>query len=517
MRHCDPACRQAGLREINNMKILTPSQLYEADRLTIEKEGITSWQLMERASLSAVDSIRNLTKKEAKICVLAGIGNNGGDGLAIAYHLHTSGYHVEVVILKYAESYSKDCQINLDRLKNETEVDIKILQDDKIDFSTPTVFIDAVFGIGLNRKMPDFVEEIIKSVNHFNAFKIAIDVPSGLFLSSLTPEDAVVFKADHTLTFQCPKLHFFLPHFGNCVGKVTIIDIGLDKRFIEKSQTSNFYADRRFVKLLLQPRERFTHKGTYGHVLLVGGQKGMMGCMVLSSKSAIRSGAGKVSTVVPKCGIDILQSSSPEVMVIPSHKANHISEVEIPFEPSVIGIGMGIGQSQDAEAALIFFLNHTKKPMLIDADGLNIIANHKDLLKKLPSKSILTPHQGELARLIGQWSDDLDKIEKLKTFSADHDLILVSKDAYTFVVYNDEIYINSTGNAGMATAGTGDVLSGLIAGLLAQGYTPLNASILGVHIHGLSGDIYASNYEQNTLIASEVIENFKAAFSLLKK
>jgi len=509
--------RQAVLRETKYMKILSPSQLYDADRLTIEKEGITSWQLMERASLRAVESITELIDEDDQVCVLAGIGNNGGDGLAIAYHLDKIGYHVEVVLLKYANSFSKDCEQNLNRLKEKTGVKLNIVQKVEVDFSGYSVFIDAVFGIGLNRKMPDFVEDCFQTINQIDAQKIAIDVPSGLFLSELTPESSVVFKAKHTLTFQCPKLNFFLPHFGNYVGDLSIIDIGLDNAFIQDTETEYYYADEALVKRFLKTRERFSHKGTYGHVLLVGGQRGMTGCIVLSCRSAMRSGAGKVTAVVPKCGIDVLQATIPEAMLLPSDQDDSISKVNMPFESSIVGIGMGIGQSQSAVEALNYFITNSDNPLLIDADGLNILSMHKEWLQKLPSKSILTPHQGELKRLIGEWEDDYYKLEKLKAFSTRYDLVVVSKDAYTFVVYKDEVYINSTGNAGMATAGSGDVLSGLISGLVAQGYSTLHACILGVYLQGSSGDCYAAKYEQNTLIASDLIETLKEAFALLKK
>jgi len=499
------------------MKILTPSQLYEADKRTIENEGITSWQLMERASLKAISRIKELISINDKVCVLAGTGNNGGDGLAISYHLFKLGYKVEVIIFKYADRYAKDCQLNLDRLEKDTDVELNIISNQKIDFSFYSVFIDAVFGIGLNRRMPKFVEDNLRIINNIGVKKIAIDVPSGLSVSTLTPPDAVVFKACYTLTFQCPKLNFFLPHFGNYIGEVNVLDIGLDNAFIEDVKSNYQFITQEMVRDLINPRLRFTHKGTYGHLLLIGGQKGMMGSMVLSSKSAMRSGAGKVTVILPKCGIDILQTTCPEVMVMPSSNDKYVSTTDMSLEPFVVCIGMGLGQSEEARIALQYYLDSSENPMLIDADGLNIISNHRELIKKIPAKSILTPHQGELKRLLGEWKDDHDKIESVKQFSKTYDLIVVSKDAYSFVVYKEQVYINSTGNPGMATAGSGDVLAGLISGLVAQGYSTLNASILGVYIHGASGDNYASKYDQQSLIASDLIENFKEVFSLLKK
>lgn len=499
------------------MKILSPDQLYHVDESTIERQAISSWQLMERASLRATDQILTLIDKTKKVYIFSGIGNNGGDGLAIAYHLHEKGYEVNVLILKYAENYSADCAKNLERLQNETSVDIEITTKSNLNFASESTYIDAIFGIGLTRKLPDFVENIILKINKTEGLKIAIDVPSGLYLSSATPQNSIVFKADFTLTFQCPKLNFFLPDRGNCVGKLKIIDIVLDRQAIDECISNYTFLTKNFVKQLVMPRLRFSHKGTYGHLLVEGGQKGMMGCMVLASKAALKSGAGKVTALVPHCGTDILQIACPEVMVLPSAHENFISPLELPFSPDAICIGMGIGTGKKAFETLKHVLTIFKKPMVIDADALNVMAKDRELLNLIPSKSILTPHQGELKRLLGNWDHEYDKIEKLKSFSKAYDCTIVSKDAYTFVVHGDDIFVNSTGNAGMATAGSGDVLSGLISGFVAQGYLPVNAALLGVFLHGMAGDIYASKYDQNSLTASDLIENFKEAFSLLKK
>jgi hydroxyethylthiazole kinase-like uncharacterized protein yjeF len=495
------------------MKILSPEQLYDVDKRTIERQDITSWQLMERASLRATDEILKLIDNTRKMYILAGVGNNGGDGLAIAYHLYKKKYDVEVCILKYANNYSPDCAQNLERLRDETDIKVHITTTSDLSFNPNSIVIDAVFGIGLSRKLPDFVEDIITKINQTEGRKIAIDVPSGLYLSSLNSEDSTVFKADYTLTFQCPKLNFFLPNCGNYVGKLNILDIGLDEQSIKEANTDYEYITEGSVRQILVKRKRFSHKGTYGHLLMVGGQKGMMGCMVLAAKSALRSGVGKVSLLIPKCGIDILQTTCPEAMVIPSDE----STVELAFSPDTICIGMGLGSTSTALEKLEYVLTTFQKPMLFDADAINLLAAHPELLKLLPKTSILTPHQGELKRLLGGWTDDYDKIEKLKAFSTQYNCIIVSKDAFTFIVNKESVYINSTGNAGMATAGSGDVLSGLISGLLTQGYSSLNASLLGVYIHGLSGDIFSSRYNENSLIASDLIENFKEAFSLLKK
>jgi hydroxyethylthiazole kinase-like uncharacterized protein yjeF len=500
------------------MKILSPSQLQKADAYSIDHQNISSWQLMERASKLALEQIRHILKKPKPISILAGSGNNGGDGLAIAFHLQQLGYEVNVFILKYTPEYSEDCKINLERLIDKTKIKIhEFTKNSKLeDVDFKPVIIDAVFGIGLNRALPEFVQQTLKIANQHKALRIAIDVPSGLFLSQLTPEDAVVFQADYTITFQCPKRNFFLPDYGNCVGIIKIIDIGLDEAFISELETDYSFVTKDLVSGIFQPRLRFSHKGNFGHLLIVGGQKGMIGSVCLTAKAALRSGVGKVSVVSPKCGLEILQTTIPEAMVITSDDDFIISPVQLNFKPTNVCIGMGIGTSEQAVKTLSHFIENTSSPMLIDADGLNILSDNMSLLEKLPSKSILTPHQGELKRLIGDWTDQDDKLKRIKAFVEKYDLILVSKDAYTFIVSKDRIYINSTGNAGMATAGSGDTLSGVISGLLVQGYSPLQASILGVYFHGKAGDIYNEKFDEHSLIASDIVGFLGKAFSLSK-
>jgi len=513
------AGRFAPLREIKIMKILNPSQLQKADAYTIKHQAISSWQLMERASLDALEEIKEILVEPKPVTILAGSGNNGGDGLAIAYHLDQLGYKVNVLILKYTMEYLKDCKINLDRLQAKTKIKVEEFTDDSNleSLSFQSIIIDAIFGIGLNRALPEFVKKAIDQANQAKVTRISIDVPSGLFLSELTPENSVVFQADFTLTFQCPKLNFFLPDYGNSLGQIKIIDIGLDQDFISELNTDYIYVDQHLAKTLLKPRQRFSHKGSYGHLLVIGGQYGMMGSVSLTTRAALRSGAGKVSVLSPKCGVGILQKNSPEAMVISSEHDHTISTVQLDFKPNHICIGMGIGRSSEAKEALTYFIQQADTPMLIDADGLNLLAKDKSLLNALPSKSILTPHQGELKRLIGDWSDQYDKLDKMKQFVRDYDVVLVAKDAYTFIVDKDRTYINSTGNAGMATAGSGDTLSGIISGLLVQGYSSIQASMLGVYLHGLAADLWVKRYDENSLIASDIIDYLKNAFSFAKK
>lgn len=490
------------------MKILSPKQLQKADQKTIENENISSWQLMERASLRAVEELKNILSKNDSTTILAGSGNNGGDGLAIAYHLNTLGYKVEVCLIEYAPDLSPDCSKNLKRLKDNTKISIHRLDkiSDDVQLNFKTVIIDAIFGIGLNRALPDFVKSLIENANQSKAIRIAIDVPSGLFLSELTPEHSVVFQAHHTMTFQCPKLNFFLPDYGNYIGKISFVDIGLDQDFISTLNTTYEYVDDDLATGLVKTRKRFSHKGDYGHLLVIGGQYGMMGSVCLTTKASLKSGAGKVSVLSPKCGVEILQQFVPEAMVIPSETQVQASPVKLDFEPTNICVGMGLGQLPQALETLKYAINSANTPMMIDADGLNLLSKNKYLLEALPAKTILTPHQGELKRLIGHWQDEYDKLNKMKSFVKTYDVILVAKDAYTFIIDDDKIYINSTGNPGLATAGSGDTLSGIISGLMVQNYSPLEASLLGVYLHGKAADTYTQKFEEYALTASDIID-----------
>lgn len=490
------------------MEILSPQQLREADQITIKNQGISSWELMERAALNTANKLIEIIPVSQNIQILAGSGNNGGDGLAIAYHLQKKAYHIEVLLIEYSPNLSQDNKINLKRLESDNLVKIyRITSNSSLsNFKPNSVIIDAIFGIGLNRVLPKFVQNLIKKANQSAVMRISIDVPSGLFLDSLTPKSSTVFQAHYTLTFQCPKLNFFLPDYGNSLGEIVVIDIGLDQNYTSTQKSPYKFVDKNYISSFLKIRKRFSHKGDYGHLLMIGGQYGMMGSLCLATKASLRSGVGKISVLTPKCGVEILQEAIPEAIVISSESQKYVSPVQLNFIPTSICIGMGIGDFHEALETLKFAVKSAKSPMVIDADGLNLLSKNKWLLKLLPPKTVLTPHQGELKRLIGDWSDEYDKLDKMKEFVQCYNLILVSKDAYTFIVDKHNIYINSTGNAGMATAGSGDTLSGIISGLMVQKYTPLEACLLGVYWHGKAADNYAQKFEKSTLIASDIID-----------
>ena len=497
------------------MKIFSAEQIYKADKLTIEKEQISSDMLMERAATRLFEWIHTrLQGAQVNIQLFCGIGNNGGDGIVLARHLKEHGYNIQVHVVNYSEKRSKDFLLNLERLKDRKIWPDFINEDSSFPLISPEdIVVDAVFGIGLSRPLDSWVANLIGHINASRAFVLSVDIPSGMPMDSV-PESEVI-SANHVLSFQVPKLAFFLPQTGIYVDQWEILDIGLDTEFLAQEQVGYELMDPSVIVPLYRPRDRFSHKGTFGHALIVGGSYGKIGAVQLASNACLTVGSGLVTAFVPKCGYNSLQTALPEIMVLTDDDEENIEQITVPFAPDAVGIGVGMGTSEDTAKAFSTFLKNQKNPMVIDADGLNLLSKHPEMLKDLPRQSILTPHPKELERLIGEWKDDIDKLEKTKLFSSKNDCIVVIKGAYSITIYQDKGYINSTGNPGMATAGSGDVLTGMLTGLLAQGYEPLPACVLGVYLHGLAGDITAHQYGYEALKASMLVDNIGRSYQEL--
>jgi hydroxyethylthiazole kinase-like uncharacterized protein yjeF len=497
------------------MKILSADQIYKADEISIKNQQTTSTELMERAgSLIAQWLDERLQNSQIVLHIFCGIGNNGGDGLVVGRLLLKKGYNVNVYIVNYSDKRSKDFLINYDRFKNVTKNWPVLLKSEKNfpEIKDEDIVIDAIFGIGLNRSPEGWVKNLIEYLNSISALKVAIDIPSGLLANEAVKDMDSILKADHTLTFQVPKLSFFLPETADFVSAFDILDIGLDTKFIEDAKPIAELITKLEAQEIYRPRKKFEHKGTYGHTLIVGGSYGKIGAAVLSTSAAFRIGAGMVSAFVPKCGYNILQTAVSEAMVITDKEEKYLSEFKLDFEPDAVAIGMGIGQNIATAEFLKNFLKTIKAPLVIDADALNLLAKNKELLQLIPKSSILTPHPGELKRLIGSWTDDYDKIKKAKKFSKKHNVVLIIKGAYSMIIFENKVHINTSGNPGMATAGSGDTLSGVISGLLSQGYDPLSASIFGVFMHGSAGDIAASQMGYESVMARDIIKNISEAY-----
>ena len=498
------------------MKIFSAEQLYEADKVTVEKQQITSEALMERAGIQIFNWLhQRLNGAPVPIRIFCGIGNNGGDGLVVGRMLIEHGYNVIVYVVNCSDKRSKNFLLSYDRIKNVTKKWPILMkgEDDFPEINAEDIIVDAIFGIGLNRCPGGWVKKLIQYLNESSAFKLAIDIPSGLYPNSPLEDTEAVLKANHTLTFQTPKLAFFLPETAPYASNFDAFEIGLDIEFLQTTEPLAQLIGKLEAQRFYRPREKFDHKGTYGHALIVAGSYGKIGAAVLSTTAAFRIGAGMVTAFVPKCGYSILQTTVPEAMVVTDSENDYLTQLSIEFEPSAMGIGMGIGKKEATVKALDGILKSKKDiPMVLDADALNILSEKKSMLKLLPKNTILTPHPGELKRLIGDWKNDYDKLEKTRQFSEKYEVIVIIKGAYTVTVYGEKLYINTTGNPGMGTAGSGDALCGVITGLLSQGYDPLLASVFGVYMHGRAGDIAAGQLGYEAVMAGDVIDNLSEAY-----
>ena len=500
------------------MKILTAEQLSQADKASIQKQEITSEELMEHAASLVFQEIdKRLSGAPIPIKIFCGIGNNGGDGLVVARHLIQHGYHVTVYVVNYSDKRSDDFLANYEKLKEITNNWPQLIREEKNfpDIETGDFVIDAMFGIGLNRPVEGWVARLVKHINDSRAFTLAIDMPSGLFTDKSPAESDAVIEADFTLSFQAPKLVFFLPQTMDFVGDLQVIDIGLDKEYLGNLKAEALLIQKEEASRLYKPRNPNSHKGDYGNILMMGGSYGKIGSVLLSATAALRSGSGLCSIYIPRCGYEIVQTALPEAMVITDPDSEMLSDYPHDFQADVVCFGMGAGTSEKARSALEGVLRSSKNPVVIDADGLNILSENKNLLKLIPENSVLTPHPGELKRLIGEWDDDFDKLKKARQFSRKYKLILVIKGAHTFCIFEDDMYVNNSGNPGMATAGSGDVLSGIITSFMGQKYKPLKAAILGVYLHGLSGDISASELGFESVLAGDIAKNTGRAIQRL--
>ena len=493
------------------MKILPVEIIRELDAHTIKHEPIKSIDLMERASKAFVQWYTSKETTDKSICVVAGTGNNGGDGLAVARLLTEKGFKVEVLIVGDPSKGSDDFKINLDRLP------VKSKEYKKGGLPKSDIIIDAIFGSGLSRPVKDGIfADAINEINTHQAEVASIDIPSGLFSDKPTPSKTII-KATATVSFQLPKLVFMMPENFEYVGKWHIVDIGLDESFIEKSDTNNFYITAKDVKSLVKKPLKYDHKGSNGHAFLIAGSYGKMGAVILAANAALRSGLGLLTIQIPKSGNSIIQSTVPEAMTLPDVYDLVISLINGEGNYSGIGIGPGIGQDPITVKALSKFLNETSQPLVLDADALNIISENRELLEIIPENSILTPHPKEFQRLVSStWIDDFEKLEMLKSLSSKLKSVVLLKGAHTVIASPEgKLYFNSTGNPGMAKGGSGDILTGIITGLLAQGYSSLKAAKIGVYLHGLAGDMASHELGEIAMNAGDILDFIPEAYSHL--
>ena len=498
------------------MKILQKSQIQEADRQTICLEPIASIELMERAAKACFQWICQHYNTDQKFTLLCGTGNNGGDGLALYRMLRQKKYSCTLFEFPLGKTPSEDYSQNKLKIGKEninalTSESLSKIQKDEI-------IIDALLGTGLNRPVKGTLKTIIQTLNALPNTILSIDIPSGLFSDFNTdnPPEGIV-QATHTLSFQMPKLSFLLPECGEKAGHFHLLDIGILPSYLEKVKTPYHYLTPKIAESFFKSPKKFDHKDNNGHLLLIAGSSGKIGAAVLAAQAALRTGSGKLSVLTPRCGIEILQNSIPEAMIEINNGINLISGY-YGLEYKVIAMGPGIGTTAETKDYLQSVLVSSKAQMVIDADAINLIATHAQLKEQLPKNTILTPHPKEFERLVGSWKNESEKLDRLTDFCQKHHVICLLKGAHTVMAMPDgKLWFNSSGNPGMATAGSGDVLTGIIGGLLAKGYSPKEASLLGVYAHGFAADIKIQALSQPYLLASDIIKGLNSVWKTMEK
>lgn len=503
------------------MKIFPSNSIKHLDAYTIEHEPIDSIDLMERSAQSLTEAIANKWDTKHPVAVFAGPGNNGGDALAVARILSRKGYQMEAYLFNTKGKLSPDCQTNAELLKKIEEVKFSEITS---QFAPPVLtdeylVIDGLFGSGLNRPLSGGFAAVVKHINNSPATIISIDIPSGLMSEENTLNNMnFIIHADVTLSLQLPKLAFLFAENKKFVGQWELIDIHLNKEGMEKEETPYEIMEPDDIRDLIKPRSTFDHKGTFGHALLIAGSKGMAGASILTAKACLRSGVGLLTIHAPQCNNCILQTTVPEAMVDLDADEGCFSVPIYANDYQAVGIGPGLGQNDKIESALLEQLSDCQTPLVLDADALNILSQHRERLTHLPAGTILTPHPKEFERLVGKCQDTFMRLCKAKELAQVANLYIILKGANTAIITPEgKFFFNPTGNVGMATGGSGDVLTGVILALLAQGYTSEEAAKIGTFIHGLAGDIAVKSKGEIGMIASDIITCLPAAWKTLSE
>ena len=498
------------------MKLFTTKQIAGIDKYTIENEPISDLNLMERASMQVSNWLMQHYSTEERMLFFVGPGNNGGDALAIARQMVDLDFQCEVFLLDLGKELKGSPKTNCQRLEEQGRVKLLKLADVNGFPKTKSsdVILDGLFGSGLTRPLEGLPAEIVQKINKLQNTVIAIDIPSGLMGEDNSENNYdEIIKADFTLTFQFPKISFLFAEHEQFTGKWEVLPIGLHPAGIEKTPSELIFVEKAEVQKMIPSRSKFSHKGTFGHALLIAGSYGKMGATVLASKGCLRAGAGLLTAHVPRLGYSIIQTAVPEAMVSIDPHDSMFTEFPDVSQFSAIGTGPGIGMKHNSQKALHELIEKTEIPMVLDADALNILSEDKEWLKKLPANSILTPHPGEFRRLAGKSENSWEQLEKQRQMAKDYNVIVLLKGAFSAIATpGGKVYFNSTGNPGMATAGSGDTLTGIILGLLAQNIAPVDAVVAAVYLHGRAGDLAAANISEPALTAGDISDYLGKAF-----
>lgn len=503
------------------MKIFTSAQIHELDRYTIEHEPIKSVDLMERAAKAITRAVAEEWTTHTPVVVFAGPGNNGGDALAVARLLTNEGYKVRTYLFNITNHLSDDCVTNRQRLldgrhaKDFTEITAKF---DPPELTADTLVIDGLFGSGLNKPLAGGFASLVKYINQSPAKVVSIDVPSGLMSEDNTYNvRANIIHATLTLTLHEKKLAFLFGDAQQFIGRLKVLDIRLSQEYIQKTEAQYYVLEESDVRSRLLHRDDFAHKGNMGNALIIAGSYGMSGAAILATRACLRSGAGKVTVHTPKKNYGVMQISVPEAVLHMDHEETAFTEAVDTDGFDALGIGPGLGCQETTAIAMIAQIRRTQCPIVADADALNILASHRAWMQQLPKGIIMTPHPKELDRLTGSPANaDFERLHRTRELAQSLQAYVILKGHNSALCLPDgQVVFNPTGNSGMATAGSGDVLTGIITALLARGYHQHNACIVGMYLHGLAGDIAVKTLGKESLTASDIIDYLPHAFKHL--
>lgn len=504
------------------MKIFTSTQIHELDRYTIEHEPIKSIDLMERAGKAITHAITEEWTTHTPVVVFAGPGNNGGDALAVARLLINEGYKVKTYLFNITNHLSDDCVLNRQRLldgkhaKDLIEVTAKF---DPPELTADMLVVDGLFGSGLNKPLAGGFASLVKYINQSPAKVVSIDVPSGLMSEDNTYNvRANIIHAYLTLTLHERKLSFLFGDAQQFIGKLKVLDIRLSPEYIQKTEAQYHVLEENDIRSRLLHRDDFAHKGNMGNALIVAGSYGMAGAAVLATRACLRSGVGKVTAITPKKNYDIMQIAVPEAVLQMDHEETAFTEAVDTDGFDALGIGPGLGRQETTAIAMIAQIRRAQCPIVADADALNILASHRAWMQQLPKGIIMTPHPKELDRLTGSPANaDYERLHRTCELAKSLQAYIILKGHNSALCLpNGNVFFNPTGNSGMATAGSGDVLTGIITTLLARGYHQQNACIVGMYLHGLAGDLAAKELGKESLVASDIIDHLPQAFQYLE-
>lgn len=504
------------------MKIFTAAQIHELDNYTITHEPIKSIDLMERAATTITRAIMDEWTDRTPMVIFAGPGNNGGDSLAVARLLAEENYKVSVYLFNIHNKLSDDCAANKQRLIDSkrvghfTEVTLNF---DPPELTEDMVVIDGLFGSGLNKPLIGGFASLVKYINQCPAKVVSIDIPSGLMCEDNTYNiHSNIIRADLTLTLQQKKLSMMMADCQKYIGRLRVLDIRLSKEYIDKTEANCRILEEQDVRRLLMPRDDFAHKGAMGNALIIAGSYGMAGAAVLATRACLRSGVGKVTVHTPRRNYLVMQTAVPEAVMQMDHEETYFSESVDSTDFDALGIGPGLGLVENTAIALIGQIRRTSCPIVADADALNILANHQAWMQQLPSGIIMTPHPKEFDRMAGSTSNnDYERLIRAQQMAEHIKGYIILKGHHSALCMPDgHIVFNATGNSGMATAGSGDVLTGILTALLARGYDKGTACQLGMYLHGLAGDLAAKEVGKESLVASDIIQFLPKAFLKLE-